>query len=217
MALRYVDDGWNLCSKNCLVLGRGLQYYQLLLALQELARSRTFWPAVGLSGCFRHFSLALLTEFGSLGTVLYCIRYNWENRMRKQTGYRKGTGIVTTVIGFVVLGSIDAKLTVVSVFVHLCNCAVPVWVTTRRSSTALRLLRSWVRIPPGSWMFVCCASLSTCVIVLRLHICIIVLYLCYCVVLYQVFPSLCSICVIVPICVIVLYLCICVIVLYLCN
>jgi hypothetical protein len=26
----------------------------------------------------------------------------------------------------------------------------------RRWSTAVRLLRSWVRIPPGAWMFVCC-------------------------------------------------------------
>ena len=26
----------------------------------------------------------------------------------------------------------------------------------RRSSAAARLLRSWVRIPPGAWMFVCC-------------------------------------------------------------
>jgi hypothetical protein len=26
----------------------------------------------------------------------------------------------------------------------------------RRSSTAARLLRSWVQIPPGEWMFVCC-------------------------------------------------------------
>jgi hypothetical protein len=26
----------------------------------------------------------------------------------------------------------------------------------RRRSTAARLLRSWVRIPPGLWMFVCC-------------------------------------------------------------
>ena len=26
----------------------------------------------------------------------------------------------------------------------------------RRRSTAARLLRSWVRIPPGSWKFVCC-------------------------------------------------------------
>ena len=26
----------------------------------------------------------------------------------------------------------------------------------RRRSTASRLLRSWVRIPPGAWMFVCC-------------------------------------------------------------
>jgi len=26
----------------------------------------------------------------------------------------------------------------------------------RRRSTAARLLRSWVRIPPGAWMFVCC-------------------------------------------------------------
>ena len=26
----------------------------------------------------------------------------------------------------------------------------------RRTSAAARLLRSWVRIPPGAWMFVCC-------------------------------------------------------------
>ena len=26
----------------------------------------------------------------------------------------------------------------------------------RRRSVATRLLRSWVRIPPGTWMFVCC-------------------------------------------------------------
>ena len=26
----------------------------------------------------------------------------------------------------------------------------------RRRSAATRLLRSWVRIPPGAWMFVCC-------------------------------------------------------------
>jgi len=32
----------------------------------------------------------------------------------------------------------------------------------RRRSTAVRLLRSWVRIPPGGWMFVCreCCVLS---------------------------------------------------------
>ena len=28
--------------------------------------------------------------------------------------------------------------------------------TLRRRSAAARLLRSWVRIPPGTWMFVCC-------------------------------------------------------------
>ena len=27
----------------------------------------------------------------------------------------------------------------------------------RRRSAVARLLRSWVRIPPGAWMFVCCA------------------------------------------------------------
>ena len=26
----------------------------------------------------------------------------------------------------------------------------------RRRSTVARLLRSWVRIPPGAWIFVCC-------------------------------------------------------------
>jgi len=26
----------------------------------------------------------------------------------------------------------------------------------RRTSTAVRLLRLWILIPPGAWMFVCC-------------------------------------------------------------
>jgi len=30
----------------------------------------------------------------------------------------------------------------------------------RRRSTAARLLRSWVRIPPRAWMFVCCVLLG---------------------------------------------------------
>jgi hypothetical protein len=32
----------------------------------------------------------------------------------------------------------------------------PVAASLRCRSTAARLLRSWVRIPPGTWMFVCC-------------------------------------------------------------
>jgi hypothetical protein len=37
------------------------------------------------------------------------------------------------------------------------NCkSVPVAARSKRSSTAARLLRSWVRIPPEAWMFVCC-------------------------------------------------------------
>ena len=34
----------------------------------------------------------------------------------------------------------------------------------RRRSAAARLLRSWVRIPPGTWMFVCC---ECCVLSIR--------------------------------------------------
>ena len=32
----------------------------------------------------------------------------------------------------------------------------------RRRSAAARLLRSWVRIPPGAWMFVCCVVCVCC-------------------------------------------------------
>jgi len=32
----------------------------------------------------------------------------------------------------------------------------------RRRSTAARLLRSWVRIPPGEWIFVCCKRYVCC-------------------------------------------------------
>jgi len=33
---------------------------------------------------------------------------------------------------------------------------VPIAALLRRRSAAARLLRSWVRIPPGAWIFVCC-------------------------------------------------------------
>ena len=37
------------------------------------------------------------------------------------------------------------------------SCSRSQWLRGLRSrSTAVRLLRSWVRIPPGAWMFVCC-------------------------------------------------------------
>jgi hypothetical protein len=36
------------------------------------------------------------------------------------------------------------------------NCRSQWPLVLRRRSTAARLLRSWVRIPPGVWMFVCC-------------------------------------------------------------
>jgi len=37
---------------------------------------------------------------------------------------------------------------------YSCRCQWPRGL--RRRSAAARLLRSWVRIPPGAWMFVCC-------------------------------------------------------------
>jgi hypothetical protein len=39
---------------------------------------------------------------------------------------------------------------------YVSNLAGPSGRGLRRRSTAARLLRSWVRIPPGAWMFVCC-------------------------------------------------------------
>ena len=47
----------------------------------------------------------------------------------------------------------------VCVCVYVCVC-VECWSQwprgLRRRSAAARLLRSWVRIPPGAWMFDCC-------------------------------------------------------------
>jgi hypothetical protein len=45
-------------------------------------------------------------------------------------------------------------ITVFYIYIYMCrsqwSCAL------RRRSSAARLLRSWVRIPPRAWMFVCC-------------------------------------------------------------
>jgi len=39
-------------------------------------------------------------------------------------------------------------------YIYICRSQGPRGL--RRRSAAARLLRSWVRIPPGAWMFVCC-------------------------------------------------------------
>jgi hypothetical protein len=40
------------------------------------------------------------------------------------------------------------------IYIYICR---PQWSRNlRRRSMAARLLRSWVRIPPGAWMFFCC-------------------------------------------------------------
>ena len=48
----------------------------------------------------------------------------------------------------------------VCVYIHMCVCVYicpSQWPCgLRRKSAAARLLRSWVRIPPVAWMFVCC-------------------------------------------------------------
>ena len=50
------------------------------------------------------------------------------------------------------------KLRKINELISLLCHLVPVSVAARlrRRSTAARLLRLWVRIPPGAWMFVCC-------------------------------------------------------------
>ena len=42
----------------------------------------------------------------------------------------------------------------VSLYIWLCRSQWPRGL--RRRSAAARLLRSWIQIPPGAWMFVCC-------------------------------------------------------------
>ena len=40
------------------------------------------------------------------------------------------------------------------IYIYICRSQWPRGL--RRRSAAARLLRSWVRIPPGAWTFVCC-------------------------------------------------------------
>ena len=44
----------------------------------------------------------------------------------------------------------------VCVFIYIYMYAGPSGRGLRRMSAAARLLKSWVRITPGPWMFVCC-------------------------------------------------------------
>ena len=48
----------------------------------------------------------------------------------------------------------ELKYIYIYLFIYLCRSQWPR--SLRRRSTAARLLRLWVRIPPGAWTFVCC-------------------------------------------------------------
>jgi hypothetical protein len=45
---------------------------------------------------------------------------------------------------------------IVVIFKSVCIISLGAPIPVAARSTAARLLRSWVRIPPGAWMFVCC-------------------------------------------------------------
>ena len=50
-----------------------------------------------------------------------------------------------------------SRFLVVVIWITIGVCSRSQWPRgLRRRSTAARLLRSWVRIPPGAWMSVCC-------------------------------------------------------------
>ena len=54
------------------------------------------------------------------------------------------------------LFTIPTALSWVNIYTNVMKLPVPVACGLRRRSAAARLLRSWVQIPPGKWMFVCC-------------------------------------------------------------
>ena len=64
---------------------------------------------------------------------------------------------------YIAMVTVSFRLAVVIVTVVMVAVVVIVIVSRsqwprglRRRSATARLLRSWVRIPPGAWMFVCC-------------------------------------------------------------
>ena len=51
-------------------------------------------------------------------------------------------------------GAVNLNIIYIYIYIYICRSQWPRGL--RRRSAATRLLRSWVRIPPGAWMFVCC-------------------------------------------------------------
>ena len=55
---------------------------------------------------------------------------------------------------FMNISCFPVLISYIYIYIYICRYEWP-RVLSRRSAAA-RLLRSWVRIPPGAWMFVCC-------------------------------------------------------------
>ena len=54
------------------------------------------------------------------------------------------------------LNEVDRHNFTLIILIYFHHCRSPWPHGLRRGSAAVRLLRLWVRIPPGAWMFVCC-------------------------------------------------------------
>jgi len=73
--------------------------------------------------------------------------------------HNQGTGNIPEISNLiaVVAGSSETSLCIyICVCVCVCVCRSQWPRGLRRRSAAARLLRSWVQILPGAWMFVCC-------------------------------------------------------------
>ena len=96
--------------------------------------------------CRSHLQVSVLT-LDCLGFVSYCLVIYYQN-----VG-SCGVGMSAA------LSNRFGDVTLVMVIICILNCG-SCWSqrlhSLRRRSAAARLLRLWVRIPPGAWMSVCC-------------------------------------------------------------
>jgi len=84
-----------------------------------------------------------IINFGSLSScIILTWPYHWSLFLSVMSGF-SFTPIISFICSFFILSILDFLADLLSTSISV-------------DKRAARLLRSWVRIPPGAWIFVCC-------------------------------------------------------------
>ena len=151
-------EKWKSCSPPyCFVLLYVVRCGVLFHPEQSDVRSFHALKFALLHALYRGSIIKVDKETDQLTLNLLTWRIWWapNNASNWQTGFN--SEFKGLILGVSVIGSVLRTACCVLFIICICQWCRSQWPRgLRRRSAAARLLRSWVRIPPGAWMFVCC-------------------------------------------------------------